>query len=230
MPLGVEIADRRVLVVGGSGVLGSAIAKELKNRGATVMLSGRDAGRLHERATQLGPDVHSVVCDLTVDSHIPHMIDTAMATMGGIDGIVNAAGVVAFGPMADIDSAVLDRMAAVNLVGPLKTIQAVLPHLDGGFMVNITGIVAETPVAGMVPYSAVKAGLSSATIALGRELRRRRIHVLDARPPHTETGMSSRPIDGVAPAMPPGLDPQHVTEVIVSGLVSGKRELPAAAF
>lgn len=230
MPTAATVAGRRVLVIGGSGVLGSAIAKELKNHQATVMLAGRDAARLHAKATELGPDVHSVVCDLTVDSHITHGITTAVTTMGGLDGLVNAAGVVAFGPLADISSAALDRMVAVNLMGPLKTIRAALPHLEEGFIVNITGVVAETPIAGMAAYSAVKAGLSSATLAIGRELRRQRIHVLDARPPHTETGLSGRAIDGVAPVMPKGLDPQHVAGVIVSGLVSGKRELPAAAF
>ena len=160
MPAEIEVAGRRVLVVGGSGVLGGAIAEELRNRRATVMLAGRNAASLHETATRLGPDVHSVVCDLTVANHITHMIDTAVATMGGLEGLVNAAGAVAFGPLADADPDVLDRMVAVNLVGPLKTIQAALPHLDGGFILNITGVVAETPMASMVPYSAVKAGLS----------------------------------------------------------------------
>ena len=230
MPAEIEVAGRRVLVVGGSGVLGGAIAEELRNRRATVMLAGRNAASLHETATRLGPDVHSVVCDLTVANHITHMIDTAVATMGGLEGLVNAAGAVAFGPLADADPDVLDRMVAVNLVGPLKTIQAALPHLDGGFILNLTGVVAETPMASMVPYSAVKAGLSGATLALGRELRRRRIHVLDARPPHTETGLSSRAIHGEAPAMQEGLDPQHVARVMVSGLVSGQRELPASSF
>lgn len=230
MPPPVDVAGSRVLVIGGSGVLGGAIACELRKRRAKVMLAGRDAARLHERATQLGPETNSVVFDLTGDGHIGHVIDTAVATMGGLDGLVNAAGVVAFGPLIELESAALDRMVATNLVGPLETIRAALPHLEGGFVVNISGLVAETPLAGMAAYSAVKAGLSGATLALGRELRPLGIHVLDARPPHTETGLAGRSISGIAPTLPKGLDPEHVAAVIVSGLVAGKRELPAAAF
>jgi cyclic-di-GMP-binding biofilm dispersal mediator protein len=226
----VDLANKRVLIVGGSGVLGSSIGRELSQHGATVMLAGRDATRLQQRATEIGRDVRSAVFDLTIDEHIDHLVATSVETMGGIDGVVNAAGVVAFGPLRDLDATALDRMVATNLTGPLKLVRAALPHLSDGFVVNISGVVAETPVAGMAAYSAVKAGLSSASIALGRELRREGVHVLDARPPHTETGLAGRPIDGVSPNMPHGLDPVHVSKVIVAGLAAGKRELAAGDF
>jgi cyclic-di-GMP-binding biofilm dispersal mediator protein len=118
----------------------------------------------------------------------------------------------------------------VDFTGPLRVIRAALPHLPGGFLVNVTGVIAEQPYAGMVAYSAAKAGLSAATQALARELRRERIHVLDARPPHTETGLAGRPIEGTAPALPIGLDPGVVARRIVSGLLAGERELAAADF
>ena len=85
-------------------------------------------------------------------------------------------------------------------------------------------------MAGLEADSAVKAGLSAATQALRRELRRRGIQVLDARPPHTETGLADRPIWGTAPAMPSGLDPALVARVIVDGIANGSGELPAEAF
>ena len=74
------------------------------------------------------------------------------------------------------------------------------------------------------------AGLSAASAALGRELRRRGIRVLDARPPHTETGLATRPIAGTAPRMPTGLDPRVVAGTIVDAIAAGTRELPAEAF
>jgi cyclic-di-GMP-binding biofilm dispersal mediator protein len=82
----------------------------------------------------------------------------------------------------------------------------------------------------MAAYSAAKAGLSAATRALARELRRERIHVLDARPPHTETGLAERPIEGAAPPLPAGLTPDAVARRIVVGLLEGERELSAADF
>jgi cyclic-di-GMP-binding biofilm dispersal mediator protein len=226
----IDVTDARVLVLGGSGALGSAIAAELKRRGAVVMLAGRDPQRLHQRATELGPDVPSVLFDLTDPTHASHVIDTAVTHLGGLDGLVNAAGLVAFGPLSDITDHTLDEIVAADLVGPLRVMRAALPHLEGGFIVSISGVVAETPVAGMAPYAAAKAGLSAATRALGKELRRKGIHVLDARPPHTETGLAGRPIAGAAPSMPEGLDPHHVARTIVDGLAASARELPATAF
>lgn len=222
--------DRRVLVLGGSGVLGGLIAHELQDRGASVLLAGRDSGRLHQRATALGPSVPSVTFDLNRPGDAQAVIDTAVDKLGGLDGLINAAGVVAFGPLVDLTDDTLDRLVATDFTGPLRVMRAAIPHLENGFIVNITGVVAEQPFAGLTAYSAVKAGLSAATLALGRELRRSKIHVLDARPPHTETGLATRAISGAAPSMPSGLEPAHVAKVIVSGLLDGKRELPSDAF
>jgi cyclic-di-GMP-binding biofilm dispersal mediator protein len=226
----IELSGARVLVLGGSGELGSRIAAELRRRGATVLLAGRDADRLKSRAAVLGPDVRSVIFDLRRPSHAGLVVDTAVRFLGGLDGVVNAAGVVAFGSLADLDDDVLDELLAVDLAGPLRVMRAALPHLSGGFFVNISGVVAEAPMAGVAAYSAVKAGLSAAGRALARELRRSGIHVLDARPPHTETGLASRPIGGTAPAMKPGLEPDVVAAAIVAGLAEGRRELPGDAF
>lgn len=226
----IELKGSRVLILGGSGVLGGLIATELDRFGSRVMLAGRDARRLQQHATRIGPAVPSVIFDMAIPSHADRVVDTAVQHLGGLDGVVNAAGIVAFGDLAETDDATLDTLAAVDFLGPLRVIRAALPHLDPGFVVSISGVVAETPVAGMAAYSAVKAALSTATVALGREVRRRGIHVLDARPPHTETGLAGHPIAGVAPAMPPGLDPALVAGTIVSGLAEGRRELPAESF
>ena len=178
----------------------------------------------------MGADVPSVQFDLRQPHHADHVVNTAIGGLGGLDGVVNAAGVVAFGPLEDLNDAALDELVATDLVGPLRVIRTAVPHIDGGFIVNITGVVADQPMAGLAAYSAVKAGLSAATQALGRELRRRGIQVLDARPPHTETGLAGRPISGTAPVMPAGLDPAIVARVIVDGIANGSRELSAEEF
>lgn len=167
-----------------------------------------------------------VELDLRHPASIVTGVDAAVALLGGLDGVVNAAGVVAFGPISDLSDETLDELIAVDLVGPLRLMRAVAERMEGGFIVNLTGVVAEQPVAGMAAYSAAKAGLAAASIAIGRELRRRGIHVLDASPPHTETGLAGRPIAGEAPRLPTGLDPDSVAATVVEGI---ERRVPRLA-
>ncbi len=225
----IDLAGKKVLVLGGSGQLGRRLAAELLRRGSTVMLAGRNSGNLEKRAQQLGPGVVYSSFDLRDDN--PGMIiDEAVRLLGRLDGVVNAAGVVAFGPLEALTDGALDDLIAVNFSGPLRVMRAAVQAMEGGFLVNLTGVVAEQPVGGMAAYSAVKAGLSAATRALTRELRTKRIQVLDARPPHTETGLAGRPIEGVAPALPVGLDPDDVAVRVVDAVASGRRELAASDF
>jgi short-subunit dehydrogenase len=67
-------------------------------------------------------------------------------------------------------------------------------------------------------------------VAATRELRRQQIDVIDARPPHTETGLADRPLAGVAPKLPTGLDPDTVAARIVSAIKDGERDLPVESF
>ena len=224
-----DISGSRVLVMGGSGVLGRLIAGGLVERGARVVLAGRDADRLREAAAELG-GLPSVICDLRYPEHIDHAVGFAAGELGGLDGVVNAAGVVAFGPLVELSDETLDELVAADLTGPLRLMRRAATEIDGGFIVNITGVVAEQPVAGMAAYVAVKAGLSSATRAVARELRRHEVHVMDARPGHTETGLADRAIAGAAPAFREGLDPANVARIILDGVESGERELGSDAF
>lgn len=228
-PKPVDLQDARVLILGGSGVLGGAIATHLKSRGAKVALAGRNEARLREQSSALG-DVPTIVFDMKIPADGRRVVEEAIDALGGLDGIVNAAGVVAFGPLADLTDQTLEELVIVDFMAPLRIIRIALPHLENGFVVNLTGVVAESPVAGLVAYSAVKSALSAAAKGLTRELRRSNVHFLDARPPHTETGLAERPIAGTAPQMPAGLDPEIVARTVVDGLAAGQRELAASAF
>lgn len=225
----IDLAGKKVLILGGSGQLGRRLAAEFYRRKSTVMLAGRNVTELEEQALQLGSDVVYSAFDLR-DDDPGGIIEESFRVLGGLDGVVNAAGIVAFGPLEELTDEALNDLVAVNLSGPLRVMRAAAQRMDGGFLVNITGVVAEQPVGGMAAYSAVKAGLSAATRALARELRTKRIHVLDARPPHTETGLAGRPIEGVAPSLPVGLNPDDVAVRVVEAVVSGRRELAAADF
>jgi cyclic-di-GMP-binding biofilm dispersal mediator protein len=215
------------VIAGGSGGLGSAVARALHGRGAHLTVFGRN----RESLETIGVPATVVVGDLVRTSDCQRAVDAAIAAHGSLDGIVNAAGVVAFGPLSEVDDETLDRLVATNLLGPLRFMRAAIAHLPpGGFIANISAVVAESPVANMAAYSASKAALSAADVAIARELRRGKISLLDARPPHTETGLATRPIHGMAPTLPTGLDPAAVAERIVQAIEADERDLPSTAF
>ena len=224
---GVDLPGARIAVVGATGALGSLVVAELAGRGARLLVVGRDADRL----AALGHGV-PVVADLGDARAGDVVIAAAREHLGGLDGLVNAAGVVAFGALADTPDEVVEEVFLTNVVGPLFLLRRVLPLLEDsqGFMLQISAVVAERPMPRMAAYSASKAALSAVATALRTELRRSRVDVYDVRPPHTETGLAARPLAGTAPRLPTGKDPADVARRIVDALAAGEQDLGAGAF
>lgn len=219
-----DLADKVFVVVGASGALGSRIALRLADAGAILTLAVRSGDSPIDGA-------HAVTADLREPDAGQRIIDSAMEQHGRIDGVVIAAGIAAFGPLAEIDDDTVDDLVLVDFLGPLRLLRAALPVLEpGGVVAGISAVLAEQPVAGMATYSAVKAAASTLFIAAAKEARRSKIRVLDIRPPHTETGLAGRAIAGVAPTMPEGADPDAVADRIVKAILSDERELPSSAF
>ena len=214
-----------VAVVGASGALGSRIAKGAAERGARVVLVGRDEQRLQD----VLDEAEVVVGDLADATLGDRLVETANHVHGRLDGVVNAAGVVAFGTLADTDDAVLEELFLTNVVGPLFLARRVVPALteSSGFLVNVSAVVADQPMAGMVGYSASKAALTAADRGLVKELRRAGVDVLDVRPPHTETGLVDRALAGEAPRLPQGLEPDVVARAVLDAVEAGTADLAA---
>lgn len=220
-----ELGGKHVVVVGATGVLGARIAAHLSVNGARVSAIVRDHTRLD------GASVFQYALADVTDTAAMRLAFASVGSVGQIDGVVNATGVVAFGGIDELDDATMAKLFAVNAMAPMVMLRESAPLIaEGGFFVNISGVVATQPVAGMAAYSASKAAAWAAMAAVGRELRRRQIDVIDARPPHTETGLASRAIAGVAPKMPVGLTPDAVAARIVAAIVAGERDLPVEAF
>lgn len=217
-----------VAVVGASGALGSRLARGAAERGAHVVLVGRDEGRL--RGVVDG--AAWVVGDIVDASLGERIVATATERHGGLDGLVNAAGVVAFGSLVDTDDAVIEELFLTNVLGPLFLVRRVAPALSErrGFVAQLSAVVAEHPLPGMAAYAASKAALTAADRALARELRRSGVDVIDVRPPHTETGLADRPLAGQAPRMPRGLDPDAVARQVLDAIEEGRPELASTDF
>ena len=216
-----------VLIAGASGGLGSAIAVELAGRGATLTLVGRRADALD------AVDVpgRRLAADLRSPDGCRQAVEEAVAAAGALDAVVNAVGVVAFGPVDELSVDAMEELFLTNTFVPILLAKAAMGSLTtGGVLVNISGVIAEQNLPGMAAYGASKAAVAAFDQAMGRELRRAGSRVLDARPPHTETGLATRAIEGTAPRMPDGLAPERVAAVICDAMQSGETDLPSSAF
>lgn len=223
-----DLQDLSILVVGASGGLGAPICRALAAAGARLTVAGRD----RERLADIGlPDAVALTAELTDPNVGRTLVDAVVEQQGRLDGVVFAAGVVAFGSAVGLDDDVVDELLLVNYLAPLRLTRAALAVLPaGGFVVNLSAVVAETPVANMSAYAASKAALTAFDASARTEARRRKIRVVDARPPHTETGLALRPIAGVAPKLPPGLTPESVAMRIVRAIADDELDLPSSAF
>lgn len=218
---------RSVLIAGATGGIGSALARRLADRGDRLTLVARSRDRLD--ALDVPGD--RLALDLRLPGAARQAVDHVVEHQRRLDVVINAVGVVAFGPVEELSVDALEELFITNTFVPVFLAKAALPAMgEGGTIVNISGVIAEQNLPGMAAYGASKAALRSFDEALRREARRQGITVIDARPPHTETGLADRPIEGRAPKMPTGLDPEAVAAVIAAAIDDGPADLPSTAF
>ncbi|SDK13772.1 cyclic-di-GMP-binding biofilm dispersal mediator protein [Cryobacterium psychrotolerans] len=227
------LAGASILVLGASGGLGSEIARLLAAAGARLILSARYASAVE--ALRIPGTV--ITADLAKPAEVDELVAAATRVNGRIDGIVIAAGIVAFGPAATLRDDTLEKLFAVNAFAPIRLIRSAHSALAASaaagrepFVVTISGVVSENPTANLAAYSASKSAIAAFGRAAARELRRDGIRILDARPGHTETGLSSHPIAGTAPRLAVGYQPDLVARRIVDAIVNGELDLPSTAF
>ena len=219
-----QLDGARILVAGATGALGQGIAQTLVDRGAQVVPGGRDEARLKDIADRCdNPPVRFDAVD--VDS-CTRAVDEAAQTLSGLDAIVVACGVAAFGPAVEADPAVTEELFDVNVLGPMALVRAAARHLDdGGSVVVISAILADLPTLGMAEYSASKSALAAWLSVLRRELRRQKVSVLDVRPPHLDTGLQDRALAGDPPKLPEPYPAARVVEAVVAAMEEDKHEI-----
>lgn len=220
-----DLSAARTLVAGATGVLGSGIATALHEGGARLVLAGRDAGRLAELAGRLGgvPTLRFDALDL---DRCAVVVERAAEALGGLDLLVGATGVAAFGAAEEVDDLVTEQLFTVNAMAPMAMVRAAVPAMAGrGTVVVLSAILADLPTAGMAAYSASKAALSAWLTALRLEQRRRGITVFDVRPPHVDTGLAERAVAGDPPRLTAAVTAEEVVRRVVDGIREGHREL-----
>ena len=216
-----DFAQKVALVAGGTGGIGQRIAAELSSRGCTVVTCSRTPNN----------DPMHIASDLRSPEETQSLIKTVIDQHGSLDIVVNAIGVVAFGEIVSTSIDTVEELFLTNTFSHIFLMQAALPHMKkGSVLVGISGVIAEQNLPGMAAYGASKAAACSFNEALSREARRLGIRIIDARPPHTETGLATRAIAGIAPKFPQGLNPVSVAQRIVLAIASGEDDLPSASF
>lgn len=183
-------AGRRYLVAGGASGIGLAFARLAVSRGAAVAILDRDAAALSEAGRQLPSLAAALVCDVTDSEAVDRAVQEAAGALGGIDGVVNCAGIDLRADLESMRDDDWDRVMAVNLGGPMRVCRAAVPHLKragGGVIVNVSSAAGLSPLPGRSAYCAAKAGLNMFGKALAMELAVFGIRVVSVCPGAVDT-------------------------------------------
>ncbi len=173
-----DLSGKNALVTGATGGIGGAIAKALHGQGASVAISGTNAGKLEALATELGERVFVLPCDLRDRPAVVQLAETAEKTLGQVDILVNKAGITHDNLFMRMKDEEWDDVIAVNLTSVFTLTRGILRGMmrrRAGRIVNIASISGVFGNPGQGNYAASKAGLVGMTKSLAREVAARGI-------------------------------------------------------
>jgi NADP-dependent 3-hydroxy acid dehydrogenase YdfG len=191
--MGESLKGRRIAVTGASSGIGAATAELLASEGAQVAVGARREGRLEElvgRIEGAGGQAHAIAVDVCEEDSSRSFVTGAAERMGGLDGLVNNAGVMLLGPIDGADTEEWRRMVEVNLLGLLYCTHAALPILregGGGDIVNISSVAGRIASMGSGVYNLTKWGVGAFSEALRQETGWAKIRVTLIEPGFVDT-------------------------------------------
>jgi NAD(P)-dependent dehydrogenase (short-subunit alcohol dehydrogenase family) len=171
MPQAGRLAGRRVIITGAASGMGRAMAEQFSAEGAALGLLDIAEAPLAAVAKELGAAYAAV--DIADGTQVMPAVERFSGALGGLDGLVNAAGILRVAPIEETDEALWRRMHDVNLFGPAQLCRFALPHLKAAgrpaSIVNVASLGGLRPNIGMSAYSAAKGGLIAFTKVLALE-------------------------------------------------------------
>jgi short-subunit dehydrogenase len=179
-----NLAGTRTVLTGASSGIGRALAVDLAGRRARLVLASRDANRLDELVGQIraaGGEAHAVPTDVADPAARARLVTEAVRLLGGLDVLVNNAGVGAMGFFADASEERLRRVFEINFFGATELTRLALPHLRHGgpaMIVNVSSVIGRRALPGCTEYCASKFALSGWSEGLRAELAPEGVHVL----------------------------------------------------
>jgi NAD(P)-dependent dehydrogenase (short-subunit alcohol dehydrogenase family) len=197
-----EIRDASALVTGAGRGIGRSIALALAREGARVTAVARSAGELDSLVEQIetvGGRGVAFAGDLRSPSACAGAVAAAVDCFGGLQVLVNNAGLGLFANVADTSDEDWDTVIGTNLSAAFRLTRAALPHLShrGGHVVMVSSLAGQNPIAGMAAYCASKAALDHFAACLMHEVRQKGVKVSTVAPGSVDTGFAgaSRPPD-----------------------------------
>lgn len=186
--------NKVAIVTGGSRGIGAAIAERLASDGFTVVVnyagSAGEAEALVAKIEAAGGKAISARADVSDAGSVARMFDAAEAAFGGVDVVVNNAGIMKLAPIADSDDALFDSQVAVNLKGTFNVLRQAAKKLrPGGRIINLSSSVVGLLQPGYGVYAGTKAAVEAMTHVLSKELRGRNITVNAVAPGPTATAL-----------------------------------------
>jgi NAD(P)-dependent dehydrogenase (short-subunit alcohol dehydrogenase family) len=227
--------NRAVLITGASSGIGRDIAKTFARMGARVALVARRKSVLEDLAAEIeaaGGSALAIPADVTRRDEVHKAVEMALATFNRLDVLINSAGIAVPDRVETMSPEDLDRMMAVNLMGTLHAMQAVLPSMrakGAGSIVNIASLAGRRGMPPLGGYCATKFAVVGLTEALRVELYGSGIRVSLVMPGVIDTPMvtvaSGKDIPKNLHESVPAMPPQWVTWAVIAGVVLGLTEV-----
>jgi 3-oxoacyl-[acyl-carrier protein] reductase len=219
------------MVTGGSRGIGLAIAAALVADGARVVITGRSEAHLSNARPVIekaGPGaIETLQADVRRYDEVERAIAATVTRFGGLDFLINNAGVGIFANVADMTPAQWSEVIDTNLTGVFNACHAAIPHLrqrGGGFIINISSLAGKSAFPAAAAYCATKSGLNAFSEALMQEVRYDNIRVSYVMPGSVATGFMG---GDEAKGADWKVAPEEVAEVVVNLLRHPARSLPS---
>jgi len=233
-----KLAGLRVLITGASQGIGRAMAIDAAKRGMRVLVSARSADLLAQLAAEVkqlqlptGAAFETVQADLVKPADRQKMVDAALQHFGGLDVLINNAGIGATGHFVDSEPDVLRQIFETNFFGTTETTRAFLPLLKKGVtpaIVNISSVVGRRAIPGRSLYAASKFAIQGWSEAIRAELSKDDVDVLVVNPGLTQTNFSKNMLEAKARVQLDhlrGMTSEEVGAATLNALAKGKNEI-----
>jgi short-subunit dehydrogenase len=232
MSKGPRFAGKVVVVTGASSGIGAAAARAFAAEGGHVVLAARSAGPLERLAGEIaaaGGRALAVPVDVAEPGAAERLLDRAASELGGVDVLVNNAGVNHRGAVAERTAEELAQIVAVNLTAPILLTRAALPHLQrrgGGAIVNVASLAGRVPLPHEATYSATKFGLRAFSFSLAEEIAGSTIRVAVVSPGPVDTGFIMSDLDHVPDLVfsQPMSTAEEIATLVLASAHDGRRE------